>query len=179
MKSTLKVLAVAMCATCGALVASCSPRPLLTMSEGGPSQCQLSPDECLEFVWLGDLNLWMGKQEMTAGQLRCLFPSSKDQHQDYYAKDWDKETSPAVNVSWKQAQQACRALNRKCAKQLPRGCVFRLPTEGEWEAAAKCGSDAQGFTARQPRPGRHVWLWHARPQSTRHGPGLRPCDADR
>lgn len=111
------------------------------MNEAGTSQCQLAPDECLEFVWLKDLNLWMGKHEVTSGQMKCLFPSSKDQHQDYYAKDWDKETSPAVNISWKQAQKACRALNRKCAKQLPQGYVFRLPTEGEWEAAASCGRD--------------------------------------
>lgn len=141
MTNTLKILAVATCATCSALMASCSPGPALTLSEAGTSQCQLSPDECMEFVWLEDLNLWMGKQEMTSGQMRCLFPSAKDQHQDYYAKDWDKETSPAVNVSWKQAQKACRALNRKCAKQLPHGYVFRLPTEGEWEAAASCGRD--------------------------------------
>lgn len=129
-----------MCAWCSLLAVSCSQSPLLVMSDTGIIKCQLTQTECLEFVWLKDLNLWMGKYEVTLGQMKCLFPSTKDQHQDYYAQDGDKASSPAVNISWKQAQQACRALNRLCAKQLPKGYVFRLPTEGEWEASARCGN---------------------------------------
>ena len=130
-----------MCAWFTLLAASCSQTPALVLSETGTSTCQLSKAEALEFVWLQDLDLWMGKYEVTLGQMKCLFPKTKDRHQDYYARHWDQASSPAVNVSWKQARQACRQLNRRCAMQLPKGYVFRLPTEEEWEATARCGTD--------------------------------------
>lgn len=44
---------------------------------------------------------------------------------------------PVVQVNWKDAQAFCTWLNQEYASSRPRGLVFRLPTEPEWEKSAR------------------------------------------
>jgi formylglycine-generating enzyme required for sulfatase activity len=54
------------------------------------------------------------------------------------------ENHPVVQVIWKDAQAFCDWLNREHDSTLPRGLVFRLPTEAEWEKAAR-GTDGRMY----------------------------------
>ena len=47
---------------------------------------------------------------------------------------------PVGNVSWNDAMEYCKWLSRETGKQ------FRLPTEAEWEYAAKGGPRSKGYT---------------------------------
>jgi formylglycine-generating enzyme required for sulfatase activity len=43
---------------------------------------------------------------------------------------------PVVNITWYEAMAFCAWLSAELADHLPPGCILRLPTEAEWEAAA-------------------------------------------
>ena len=49
----------------------------------------------------------------------------------------NKKDHPVVHVSWKDAMEYCRCLNDLLKAELPAGLVLRLPTEAEWEKAAR------------------------------------------
>jgi len=48
-----------------------------------------------------------------------------------------KKDHPVVNVSWNDAMEYCKWLNDLLKAELPSGLVLRLPTEAEWEKAAR------------------------------------------
>jgi len=51
---------------------------------------------------------------------------------------WEKKSDhPVVNVSWKDAMAYCRWWNDLQRNELPSGVVLCLPTEAEWEKAAR------------------------------------------
>lgn len=59
---------------------------------------------------------------------------------------WFKgDNKPVERVSWDDCQAFIEKLNSKLSNQLPRGCKFRLPTEAQWEFAARGGKKSNGF----------------------------------
>ena len=52
----------------------------------------------------------------------------------YYGKSWGRGDRPVINVNWNDIQSFIRWLNSKT------GGNFRLPTEAEWEYAARAGT---------------------------------------
>ena len=75
---------------------------------------------------------WMGKTEVTQGQWKKIMggnPAKFQKGDDY----------PVEQVSWDDAQDFIKKLNSKAGKK------YRLPTEAEWEYAARAGTSTARF----------------------------------
>lgn len=53
---------------------------------------------------------------------------------------WGRGSRPVINVSWDDAVAFCRWMSQETGK------TVRLPTEAEWEKAAKGGNNSRGYT---------------------------------
>ena len=51
-----------------------------------------------------------------------------------------EENAPVTDVSWEDANNFCKKLNKRYASVLPKGYVFSLPTEAQWQYACTAGS---------------------------------------
>ena len=52
---------------------------------------------------------------------------------------WDRDRRPVINVSWYDAKEYCKWLNKKLNLDDKTG-YYRLPTEAEWEYSARAGT---------------------------------------
>jgi formylglycine-generating enzyme len=77
-------------------------------------------------------DFFMGKYEVTQGQWRSVMGSNTS----FFDNCGDN--CPVENVSWAEAQDFIRRLNQKAGAD-----KHRLPTEAEWEYAARAGSQAR------------------------------------
>jgi formylglycine-generating enzyme required for sulfatase activity/predicted Ser/Thr protein kinase len=83
---------------------------------------------------------WVGKYEVTQAEYRVI--TGKDPSHFKGARN------PVEQVSWQDALAFCAALTERerAAGRLPAAYVYRLPTEAEWEYAARGGILARGYT---------------------------------
>jgi formylglycine-generating enzyme required for sulfatase activity len=77
-------------------------------------------------------NFYIGKTTVTQKQWRAIMGSDPS-----YFKNCDN--CPVENVSWNQIQKFLQRLNQLTNKN------YRLPTEAEWEYAAKGGNKSKGY----------------------------------
>ena len=75
---------------------------------------------------------WMGKYEVTQGQWEAVMGANPS-----FFFDECGVRCPVETVSWEDVQEFIRRLN---ARETGRGYVYRLPTEAEWEYAARAGT---------------------------------------
>ena len=75
---------------------------------------------------------WMSKYPITVEQFGVFFPID-----DEFTNKNGKQGEPKAPVclSIRYVEDYCNWLNRRFASALPRKCIFRLPTDAEWEYA--------------------------------------------
>ncbi|WP_417915306.1 formylglycine-generating enzyme family protein [Candidatus Electronema sp. JM] len=94
-------------------------------SEQGREDAEKLHEVCVD-------GFWMGKTEVTQGQWQKVMGSNPAEFQkgdDY----------PVEQVSWDDAQDFIKKLNGKAGRK------YRLPTEAEWEYAARAGTSTAYF----------------------------------
>ena len=79
---------------------------------------------------------WLGKTEVTQAQYEMVMGENPSTFKDVGTN------APVENVSWIDAMAFCEKLNsrERTAGRLPEGFAYTLPTEAQWEYAARAGS---------------------------------------
>lgn len=98
----------------------------------------LEHDQELTLVWVPDIELWMSAYEISNGQFRRFRPLHDSGERD--GLTLNRDAQPAVQVSWFDAQAFCEWLNTYFRHSFPSTMRARLPTNDEWVAVARCGS---------------------------------------
>ncbi|MCX5809826.1 MAG: formylglycine-generating enzyme family protein [Proteobacteria bacterium] len=92
-------------------------------------------------------DFYMGKYEVTQGQWKVVMGNNPS----HFSSCGD--TCPVENVSWKDSQEFIRKLNSRTGKS------YRLPTEAEWEYAARSGGKKEKYagTSSDSDLGSYAW----------------------
>ncbi len=82
---------------------------------------------------------WIGKYELTQREYQLIMGNNPS-----YYRGVDK---PVECVSWNDAMKFCEKLNKRehQAGRVPPGYEYRLPTEAEWEYAARGGNKSKAY----------------------------------
>ncbi len=82
---------------------------------------------------------WLGKYEVTQDEYQGIMGSNPS--------FFKGEKKPVETVTWHEAVGFCQKLtgSERAAGRLPDGYEYRLPTEAEWEFAARGGTASKGY----------------------------------
>ncbi|SVC16128.1 uncharacterized protein METZ01_LOCUS268982 [marine metagenome] len=91
-------------------------------------------------------NFYLGETEVTQKAWESLMPNNPSESKG--------PNLPVEQVTWKQAVAFCRKLTEREKKggRLPKGKVYRLPSEAEWEYAALARAETTYFFGNGTRP---------------------------
>jgi formylglycine-generating enzyme required for sulfatase activity len=80
---------------------------------------------------------WLGKFELSQEEWQLVMRSNLSRHKS--------PQRPVEMISWRGAVDFCKRLTERerQAGRLPRGYVYRLPTEAEWEYACRVGVEGR------------------------------------
>ena len=88
---------------------------------------------------------YIGKYEVTQAQWKAIIGTSISEQRDKANRSWplcgEGDNYPVYYVSWHEAMQFCEKMN----KYAPSGWQFTLPTETQWEFAARGGNKSRGY----------------------------------
>ena len=115
---------------------------------------------------------WIGKYEVTQREYLAVIGSNPSG----FPGDLDR---PVETVSWLDATNYCARLTQQelAAGRILPGSHYRLPTEAEWECAARAGTSTRFSYGDDPNftnLANHAWyLWPWRAQCTPHACACR------
>ena len=93
--------------------------------------------EEIEFVWIEQLGIWVGRYEITNGQFRRYNPRHDSGR--YEGLSLNDARQPVARVTWYEAAAYSEWLSENFADRIPAGMHFRLPTNREWTIIASAG----------------------------------------
>ena len=132
---------------------------------GSPvSERDRNNDEAQHRVTLNN-GFYLGKYEVTQGQWEAVMGTAPWAGQGYVESN---PNHPAEYVSWDDAQAFINKLNDAAGKS-----IYRLPTEAEWEYAARAGATTRwSFGNDETELGNYAWyrdagLQYAQPVGTK------------
>lgn len=124
-------------------------------------------------------DFWIGETEVTQGLWQAVMGVSLKQIINHYhiKKPFniynDGENYPMQFVSYEDALEFCNVLSDILKERLPEGFYFSLPTEAEWEYAARGGNRSQGYKYSGSNDLNDIaWYWDRLKPSVENPPHL-------
>lgn len=90
-------------------------------------------------------DFYIGETEVTQALWEAVMESPPIYIGGWKSKYGKGSDYPAYGVGWEQCREFCTRLNNMLSGQLPSGYRFALPSEAQWEYAARGGSKSRGY----------------------------------